>query len=396
MPTSDGFVQEAREISGQLSAWRRDFHRHPELAFQEHRSAGIIADLLNHWGFEVRAGIAQTGLLARLSGAAKSRGVLLRVDMDALPIHEQNTTEYASVHPGVMHACGHDGHMAIGLGVGQVMHRYADYLNGDLYLLFQPAEEGGGGAARMLAEGVLEAVDVQSALGVHLWNERPVGWFGISPGPVMAGAERFEMRVRGAGGHGGMPNLTRDPIVAAAAIISGTQSLISRTVDPLDSAVLSFTHIRAGSNFNVIPDEVFLEGTIRTLDAVTRKDLVERFEHAAKHIGDAHGCRISLKVERVAPPVVNDRDSARLASDVARSISPEWNVDQKYRVMVSEDMGLFLQEVPGVFVFVGSANQESGLTAGHHTPTFDFDERALSNAVALLCSIIWEHIGTND
>jgi amidohydrolase len=277
-----------------------------------------------------------------------------------------------------------------------VLHRYADRLKGDVYIVFQPAEEGGGGAARMIAEGVLDDVDVQSSFGVHLWNEKPLGWFGITPGPVMAGAERFEMSVQGAGGHGGMPNLTRDPIVAAAAIISGAQSIIARTIDPLDSAVLSFTHVAGGSNFNVIPDDVFLEGTIRALDPASRRNLIETFKRAAMQIGTAHGCEVSLKVEQVAPPLVNDRSQAQFAGEVARTISHTWIIDTNYRVMVSEDMALFLQEIPGVFIFVGSANNEQGLVSSHHTPTFDFDEQAMTNAVALLCSLVWEQLKDND
>jgi amidohydrolase len=248
----------------------------------------------------------------------------------------------------------------------------------------------------MIKEGALEGVDVQSAYGVHLWNEKPLGWFGITPGPVMAGAERFEMTVRGAGGHGGMPNLTRDPIVAAAAIISGTQSIIARTIDPLDAAVLSFTHVSGGSNFNVIPDEVFLEGTIRTLDPGTRTKLIEKFERAALQIAEAHGCELSLIVEQVAPPVVNDAARAKLAGELISRITPDWHVDNNHRVMVSEDMALFLQEMPGVFIFIGSANEKRGLVSSHHTPTFDFDEQAMTNAVVLLCTLVWEQLKLSD
>jgi amidohydrolase len=394
-PTVD-FIQETKNIDAQLVEWRRDFHRHPELAFSEQRSAKIIADLMTAWGYEVQVGIAETGLHARLPGKTGSEGVLLRVDMDALPIHEKTGVDYASIHPGVMHACGHDGHMAIGLGVGMIMRSYADQLSGDLHIIFQPAEEGRGGAERMINEGLLEGIQVETALGVHLWNERPIGWFGVSAGSTMAAAERFELRVKGRGGHGGMPNLTRDPVVASAAIIAGVQSIVARNVDPLDSAVISFTHIEGGSNFNVVPDEVFLEGTIRTLTSATRSTVLDRFRQATMRIAEAHACELEISTEQVAPAVVNEPERTAIVRHLAEGLFPNGDVQNDYRVMVSEDMALFLEKIPGVFIFVGSANEELGLTAGHHTADFNFDESAMSNAVALLCAVIWEKLKVHD
>jgi amidohydrolase len=386
------FSDKVKRITPRLVEWRRDFHRYPELGFKEQRSSKIIASLLTEWGFEVHQGIAETGILARLAGRGDEPGILLRVDMDALPIQEESDTEYASTIPGVMHACGHDGHMAIGLGVSRILSEIADRIDRDVYLVFQPAEEGGGGAERMLEEGVLRDINVDMALGVHLWNERPLGWFGISPGPVMAGAERFEMWVRGKGGHGGMPNLTRDPVVAAAAIISGMQAIIARNIDPLDAAVLSFTHIQGGSNFNVIPDEVALEGTIRTLSSETRSRLIQDFRTATERIAGAYRCEVDLSVEQVAPALVNDTDRTSFVQEVTQRVFPEREVDSDYRVMVSEDMALFLERIPGVFVLIGSANKALNLTAGHHTMNFDFDERAISDAVELLSAVMWERV----
>lgn len=390
------FQQDADQVAPQLVKWRRDFHRHPELGFKEHRSAEIIAEQLKDWGYTLREGIAETGILAHLAGTGTDPGILLRFDMDALPIQEQSDKDYASIHPGVMHACGHDGHMAIGLGVASILSKYADMLATDIYLIFQPAEEGGGGAERMIDEGVLRTTNVDTALGIHLWNEKPLGWFGISPGPIMAGAERFEMWVRGKGGHGGMPHLTRDPLVASAAIISGGQSIVGRNIDPLQSGVLSFTHVRGGNNFNVIPDEVLLEGTIRTLASSTRSMIIERFKSLSKQIALAYECEIDLSIEQVAPALVNDPKKTEVVHKIAKQLFSDQDVDADYRVMVSEDMACFLDRIPGVFIFIGSANEALGLSSSHHTADFDFDERALNKAVSLLCAAVWEQAKIDD
>ena len=390
------FIREAERLQSQLVEWRRDFHRYPELAYEEKRSAGIIADHLLDWGFEVSQGIAQTGILARLGGRSDLPGVLLRVDMDALPVQEQNTHDYVSLHPGVMHACGHDGHMAIGLGVAKLLAERSDDLRRSVSILFQPAEEGGGGAARMIEAGVLDDLNLEAAFGIHLWNDKQVGWFGVSPGPIMAGAERFEIHVHGQGGHGALPNLTRDPIVAAAAIISATQSVVARSIDPLRSAVISFTHLQGGSNFNVIPDEVMLEGTIRSLDPDTRSRVIERFKSTVVHTAKAHACELEIEIDQVAPAVINDPQVAAFVQETAREIFPEYDVDKDYRVMVSEDMALFLERIPGVLIFVGSANEQLGTNAGHHSANFDFDERALKTAVTLLSTLLWKKATQDD
>jgi amidohydrolase len=395
IPESE-FIREAERLQPQLVQWRRDFHRHPELAYMEERSAGIIAENLMEWGFEIRQGIAKTGILARLSHPSDLPGVLLRVDMDALPIQEQNTHEYVSLNPGVMHACGHDGHMAIGLGVAKLLAEKAHNFKRDVWILFQPAEEGGGGAERMIEAGVLEGLNLEAAFGIHLWNEKQVGWFGVSPGPIMAGAERFEIHIQGRGGHAAMPNLTRDPVVAAAAIISATQTMVARSIDPLRAAVVSISHLQGGSNFNVIPDEVMLEGTIRSLDPGLRSTLIERFKSTAEHTAKAHACELEIQIEQVAPALVNDPYLAEFVQDAAQDLFPEYDVDKDYRVMVSEDMALFLERIPGVFILAGSANEQLGLNAGHHTANFDFDERALISAVTLLSTVMWKKVTHDD
>jgi amidohydrolase len=247
------FFREAQDLFEYTRELRRDFHRHPEMGFQEVRTAGIVARELNSLGLEVTTGIAKTGVVGLLEGDKPGPVILLRFDMDALPINEETGAEYASQNPGVMHACGHDGHIATGLAIARLLHMHRDELAGTVKFVFQPAEEGLGGAESMIAEGILENPKPDRVLGMHLWNERPVGWLGISDGPEMAAAEIFRLRLIGKGGHGALPHLAVDPVVAAAQVINALQTIASRNVSPLQSAVLSVTMFRAGESFNVIP-----------------------------------------------------------------------------------------------------------------------------------------------
>lgn len=378
---------QARALEEDLRRWRRDFHMHPELGFQEHRSGEIIAAALKGWGYKVREGVAGTGVLGYLQGSREGRTVMLRFDMDALPIQEESKSAYASKHEGIMHACGHDGHMAIGLGVAKLLADSHDLLPGHLLMVFQPAEEGLGGAERMLAEGALKIWPPERALGMHLWNEKPVGWLGLTPGPVMAGADRLEILLKGQGGHAAMPHKTRDPVPAAAQVIAGLQSIVARNVDPLAAAVLTIGVVQAGTAFNIIPDRIRLEGTVRTFDEQTRAVVLRRARDMALQQAEAFGCQAKFVVEPITPPLVNDPESTRLATEIARELFPDWLLEPDFRVMGSEDMAFFLREVPGVYLFLGSSSPEKGLVSSHHTPTFDFDEQVLPAAVALMASV---------
>jgi len=260
------FKAEAEALREQLVAWRRDFHMHPELGFQEHRSAGLIADRLRELGYQVQTGVATTGVVALLEGQQPGPVVMLRFDMDALPITEANEAQYVSQNPGVMHACGHDGHMTIGLGVATLMAQHQDEMVGSLKLVFQPGEEGMNGAEVMVKEGVLENPRPDIILATHVWNEKPVGAVGVSSGATMAAAERWICTVRGKGGHGALPHQTVDPIVATAQIIAALQSVVSRNVSPLETAVVTVGTVHGGNAFNIIPTQVDLSGTIRTRD----------------------------------------------------------------------------------------------------------------------------------
>ena len=365
---------------------RRDFHQHPELGFKETRTAGIVARELTGLGLEVTTGLAETGVVAMLEGARPGPVLLLRFDMDALPIQEETGASYASQNPGVMHACGHDGHTAIGLTVARLLNEVRSQLSGSVKLVFQPAEEGLGGAAGMVAAGVLENPKPAASLALHLWNEFPLDRYGISPGPVMAAAEVFRLRVIGKGGHGAIPNLAVDPLVAAAQIITTTQTIVSREVGPLQSAVISFTYLHAGDTFNVIPAEARLQGTIRTFDPQVRERVLQRFRQILTGVGEAMNCQVELDLQSLTPAVTNDHQLASQLAKLAEQVLPPGEIERNYRTMGSEDMAFLMQTIPGCFVFVGSANRELGLDAGHHHPRFDFDEQALVRGVALMAA----------
>ncbi len=384
------FRTEAEALSNELIGWRRDFHQHPELGFHEQRTAGVIAGALTSLGMEVRTGIAETGVVAVLEGNQPGPTILLRFDMDALPIQEATGATYASVQPGVMHACGHDGHVAVGLGTARLLQRHQSELAGRVLFVFQPAEEGLGGAARMIADGVLERPRPDRALAMHLWNMRPVGWVSSPAGPVMAAADILEMTIRGRGGHGAAPHQTIDPIVAAAQVVTALQSIVARNLDPRAAAVVSVTQITAGEAFNVIPSQALLRGTIRTFEPEVRERILTRIEAIARGVAEGMDCQAVVEVRVLTPAVVNDAAVAARVAELARCLLPGGEVDDSERSMVSEDMAYFLQAVPGAFVFIGSGNPARGLDAPHHSPRFDFDERALPEAVALLAATTWD------
>jgi amidohydrolase len=385
----NSFLNQAQSNREQLIAWRRDFHQHPELAFAEHRSAKIIAETLEEMGLSVQTAIAETGVVGTLKGGRPGPTLLIRFDMDALPIVEETGAAYASRQEGVMHACGHDGHMAIGLGVAQILSSKYQELPGTIVFIFQPAEEGQGGAERMIAEGILDDLGASRSLGLHIWNEKPLHWLGIAPGPVMAGSERFDIMIHGRGGHGALPHLARDPILAASQLITACQSITSRSLDPLESGVVSFTVVQAGETWNVIPSSVRLEGTIRTFSEASRLIIIERMKDISIGICSAAGCQVELEFERITPPLVNETETTALAAEVAQQLFPEFEIDREHRVMGSEDMAFFMQEVPGCYLFIGSSNSARNLDAPHHNPLFDFDEKVLPIAAGLVAAVAW-------
>ncbi len=291
-----------------------------------------------------------------------------------------------------MHACGHDGHTAIGLTVARLLHAHRDELAGTIKFCFQPSEEGingedVGGAEMMLRDGVLDAPKVDMTLALHLWNEKPLGWLGIAGGPVMAGADIFTIRITGKGGHGAIPQQIVDPVVAAAQVVGALQTIVSRNVAPLETAVVSVTTIHAGTAFNVIPQTAELTGTIRTFDLRVRQKVVQRFEQIARGVGEALGCEVDVEVKRMTPALLNDEAISSSVQAAARRLFSESEMDTTgYLTMGAEDMAFIQEKVPGCYFFVGSNDQARHLDYGHHHPKFDFNEEALVRASALMAS----------
>ena len=363
---------------------RRDFHKHPEVAFNEYRSSKIVEEELKKLGFRISTNIANTGIIGSLDGRNQKPNVMLRFDMDALPMEEENNVEYASVNKGVMHACGHDGHMAIGLTVARLLGDNLSKLNGSVKLCFQPAEEVLGGALGMIEGGELNDPEPDYALGLHIWNEKPKGWIALVPGPIMAGFDKFTIRIQGKGGHGAIPDQAKDPIVIAANIINMVQSVVSRNVSPVEAAVISITKINSGTAYNIIPEKLEMFGSIRTFKEDVREKILSRLGEIMFGVESAFECSAIMEIERMAPPVNNNDALVGRVKECVEKLYPHLNIDENYKTMVSEDMAFYTQEVPSCFILLGSANSEKGLIYGQHHPKFDFDEEVLTLGSAIL------------
>jgi len=393
------FFEEARSLFPFTQSLRRDFHMHPELGYREIRTGGIVAKELEALGIEVTKGVGKTGIVGLLEGSKPGPTLLLRFDMDALPIAEETSAEYASQTQGVMHACGHDGHTAIGLTVAKILHAQRDQLAGTIKFCFQPSEEGTngeeiGGAEMMLRDGLLDGPRVDMSLALHLWNEKPLGWLGITKGPIMAGADMFTVRIIGRGGHGAIPDRAVDPIIAAANIVNTLQTIVARNVAPLETAVVSVTNIHGGTAFNVIPQEVTLGGTLRAFDNGVRQRVMERFEQIVRSVGEGLGCQTEVEFKRITPALVNNESLASRVQATAQRVLSESNLDSGYQTMTAEDMAYMQEKVPGCYFFVGSNDESRHLDYGHHHPKFDFDEEALVRATALMAAAAIDLLNT--
>jgi len=388
MSIIDNLKAEVDELVPGLIAMRRDFHEHPELAFEEVRTSGIVALRLRSLGLEVQTGVAKTGVVGLLRGEAGGPAVktlAIRADMDALPIHEQNEIAYRSQVNGKMHACGHDGHTSILLTVADLLSRHRSELKGNIKFIFQPAEENIGGAEPMVKAGVMEGVD--GIIGLHLFSNYPSGYLGVRAGAVFAAANGFKLIVKGKGGHAAMPHLTVDPIVISSYIIQALQTLISRETSPFHPAVITIGMIHAGTAFNIIPEEVVLYGTARAFTREHQQYLQQRIQEVTSGIATAMGgsCEIG-GCDANLPPCINDPVMTEVVRKAAIATVGEKKVDGSGKVMTtgSDDMAIFLESVPGCYFVVGARNEEKGAYYPHHHPRFNIDEDALPIGVEVL------------
>jgi amidohydrolase len=386
------FYSQANTLRDSMIARRRDFHQHPELSFQEVRTAGIVAQRLSELGLEVRTGVGKTGVIGLLEGDREGPTVLVRCDMDALPVQEENEVEYRSTWPLKMHACGHDGHTAVALAVAEMLARHRGKLAGNVKFVFQPAEEIGQGAMAMINDGALLDPVPQVSLGLHLWNELPVGEVAVVPGPLLAGVGIFDLTIKGKGGHAAMPNYTVDPILTLAHILTTLQSIVSRNVPPIETAVISATKIRAGDAYNVIPERAECIGTIRTFRNEVFDLVAERFHRIVDGVAASMGCQAELVIKSMTPPVINNGAIAQRMKALFEESLPDLRYTDRFMSMVGEDMSCFLDRVPGLFLMVGSANHERGLDYAHHHPRFDFDEDSMVVGAALLATAAAEYV----
>ena len=377
------------KLVSDVIALRRDFHMHPELGFEEHRTAAIVAERLGSLGFEVHAGIATTGVVGVMSGAIPGRTIMLRADMDALPILEENGHEYRSQVDGKMHACGHDGHVAMLLGAAELIAARRDRLAGTVCLLFQPAEEGYGGARVMVEEGVIERFKIERAYGLHLNTKLDAGLIGFREGPFYASSDSIEIEVLGKGGHGSAPHDAIDPIYTAASFVTSVQQIVSRQVDPLEPAVVTIASIHGGTIHNVIPRTVRMLGTVRAFSDEVRNAMPGRIERVLRSCCDAMGASYEFSYLWRYPVTENDAQQTQYARALAERTFGEERVVTADKLTGAEDFSFFAQRVPACFNTVG-ARGGKGTSNPHHSSTFDIDESALPAGVAMMTALAFD------
>jgi len=373
------------EITEELVSWRRDFHRHPELGFEEFRTSAVIREFLESLGLQVET-CAKTGLRAVLQGKPGGRTVALRADMDALPLEEEGDKEYISQNPGITHACGHDGHMAIIMGAAKILSQMKDRFSGKVVFLFQPSEERiPGGAKLMIEEGALEGVD--AIFGLHLWQNLATGIVGVVKGPMMAQPDAFSITIKGKGGHGSMPQQTVDPILVASQLVVNVQSIVSRSIDPLKPVVVSFGTIKGGTIYNIIPEKVTLTGTVRSFDADVQKLTEQRLRKITQKTCETYGATAELKYDIGYASLVNDAGMVDFVEKITAKTLGKERIRHIEPVMGGEDFAYYLKKVPGAFLFFGMGD---GTQYPHHHPGFDIDEKALPEATYLMTALALE------
>ncbi len=376
-------LTQIRRITDDLGAVRRDLHRHPELAFNERRTAGVVAQLLRAWGIEVHEGIGRTGVVGVISAGDSDKTIGLRADMDALPIREVSGAPYSSIHEGVAHSCGHDGHTVMLLGAARYLAQTRRF-NGRVHLIFQPAEEGQAGARAMIEDGLFTRFPCAEIYALHNWPSLPAGTIATRPGPIMAAADSFTITVRGSGGHAAQPHLASDVILCAAQIVTGAHTLVSRRIDPASIAVLSITRVVGGTTHNALPAEVQLTGTVRTFDPAVQDKLESELRNWVEYAAQAGGCRASIDYVRYYPATINDAACAHHALDAARALFGK-GLLLDAPAATSEDFSFLLQQVPGAYIWLGQGRGPDSPPL--HDPAYDFNDDVLPVGASLLAAL---------
>ncbi len=382
----------------ELIRYRRFIHKHPELKYEEVGTADFVSQHLHSLGYTFQGGIAKTGIACLIDSGKPGKTLLVRADMDALPILEENKVEYASSNNGVMHACGHDAHTSVLMGLASELKENLEAVipKGKVLLVFQPAEEGGQGADKMIEEGILEKYDVSAAIGLHVWNHIPVGKIGVVDGPMMAAVDEFQITVQGISGHGAMPQHTVDPILVASHIVTALQSIVSRNTDPLDSCVVTVGAFHAGHAFNVISETAELKGTVRTFTKEMFDKAPGLFQRIVENTAEAFGAKAIISYERTNAPTINDPTMANIVRKASENILGQNSVtDEHTKTMGGEDFSAFLMRVPGCYFFVGSMNEEKGFVNPHHSSKFDLDEASLPIGLAVMKEAIRIYLEEN-
>jgi amidohydrolase len=391
IPGNAKLSEPVTQILPDTIAARRHLHAHPELGFEEHETAAYITQSLETAGLTPNR-VLDTGVTTLLDTGRPGKTLMVRADIDALPIIEAGDVEYISKNEGVMHACGHDGHAAIGLSAVRITQQQLDQLNGRAFFVFQPAEETIG-AKTMIDTGFLDAVNPDNAVGLHIWNQTPIGKVGVTTGPCMAAVDKLHITIKGVGGHAAIPDETSDAIVIASQVISALQQVVSRNVSPLDAAVVTIGSINGGRGFNIIADEVRLEGTIRTYKPEVQDRVHARVHQLVESIAKGLEGEGIVSIEKTCPPLVNDADMAEMVREVAAEIVGADNLIHDEQTMGGEDMAFFMNRIPGCYFFVGAGNEAKGLSYPHHHPKFDFDEAALGIGLEIMTGVIRKYLG---
>ena len=367
-------IDAIQAMQGELTAWRHDFHAHPELAFEEHRTSDLVADRLASFGLEVHRGVGRTGVVGTLRRGSSGRRVGLRADMDALHIEEGNSFDHRSRTPGKMHACGHDGHTTMLLGAARYLAEHGNF-DGTIQFIFQPAEEAAGGARVMLRDGLFQRFPVDSVFAMHNWPGLPAGQIRSRPGPMWASFDIFDIDVHGIGSHGAMPHFGRDPIVAMSDLVGALQTVVSRNVDPLRPAVVSVTKVRAGDAYNVVPDSAYLGGGVRCFLPEVQQEIRKRMESLVEGVCKAYGARGQLNYRTAYPALVNDREQTEFAMGVAAEVVGQQNVGKARLLLASEDFAFMLEKVPGCYLLIGNGEERGGCMI--HNSNYDFNDDIL-------------------